>query len=255
MGTRLVSQAKEKTVNESNFKTVVDVNMWISLFEELRMLPAAYHRDALVIKANRQARTENLRVMSEVAEGRWGQVIATQHVWEMLQAKLREPRFGASEQEVQYFLEFFYQIIRATGGTITVRKRELNLAELNSFQKMLYLPDLEDTILVVSAFNVGATTVLTHDNHLASCAFRLDEFNQSTAPTAPKPEIIWKDVYTRQQRMANGEFLRMRRIRFHQNAYAQIVVDHRDRREFLAQPKHVQTRLKAEWARRPENVL
>lgn len=255
MGIRPVSQSKENTVNEGTFKTVVDVNLWISLFEELRMMPAAYHREALAIKANRQARTENLRVMSEVAAGQWGQVVATQHVWEMLQAKLREPRFGASEQEVQYFLELFYQIIRATGGTITVRKRDIDLGEINSFMKMLALPDVEDTILVVSAFNVGATTILTHDNHLASCAPRLDEFNQSTAPTAPKPEIIWKDVYTRQQRIANGEFMRMRRIRFHQNALGQIVVDHRDRREFLAQPKHVQTRMKEEWARRPENII
>lgn len=242
-------------MSEVKFKTVVDVNLWISLFEELRTLPAAYHRDALAVKANRQARTENLRVMSEVAAGQWGQVVATQHVWEMLQAKLREPRFGASEQEVQYFLELFYQIIRATGGTVTVRKRDIDLGEINSFMKLLALPDVEDTILVVSAFNVGATTILTHDNHLASCAPRLDEFNQGTSPTAPKPEIIWKDVYTRSQRIANGEFMRMRRIRFHQNAYGQIVVDHRDRREFLAQPKHVQTRMKAEWARRPENVI
>lgn len=242
-------------MDDKMFKTVVDVNLWIDLYKELRGMPASYHRDVLTAKVNRTARTENLRVMSEVAAGKWGQVVATQHVWDMLQTKLREPRFGASSQEVNYFLELFTQIILLTGGTISVRKHDVDLGEISNFMKLMHLPDIEDTLLVVSAFDIGATTILTHDNHLASCAYNLVDFNRTTPPTATKPEIVWRDCLSRQQRSSQGEFLRTRRTRFHQNSFGQILVDHRDRREFLAQPKSAQAAKIAEWKARPENIV
>jgi len=241
-------------MNET-FKTVVDVNMWISLFEELRMMPAAHHREALTNRVGHRHRTENLRVMAQVAAGEWGEVIATQHVWDLLQAKLRESRFGASEQEVQYFLDLFTQIILATGGKITVRTRETDPSDVRKIMRRLCLPDEEDTILVISAFDVGATTILTHDNHLASCGPILDEFNKNSLPEMAKPDIVWKDVWTRSQRSANGEFLRVRRIRFHQNRFGQVVVDHRDRTAYFQMHKSAQARLVAEWKSRPENIL
>ena len=234
------------------FKVVVDVNMWLNLFEELRAVHPAHHHEALMSTGRK--RTENLRVMSEVARGEWEQVVATQHVWNLLQTKLRAKHYGATEKEVQYFLGLFQQMMLATGGGIAQGSSTVDWDKVNGFMRAVALPDVEDTMLVLSAFEVGATTILTHDNHLASCAWNLDDFNaKSDNPT--KPEILWRDHATREQKIRRGDNLMPVYIRFHQNKFSQVVVDHRDRGRYLALPLDARKRQLAAWRSRPENIL